>query len=53
MTHEHTAAQETAPDYNDDTDPGTVLILKAPDDAVYVYWLMCEIASRDLSMAPA
>lgn len=47
MTHEH-AADITAPAYDDDTDPATELILKAPDDAVYVYWLMCEIDKQNM-----
>lgn len=42
MTHEH-PADITAPAYDDSTDLATELILKAPDDAVYVYWLQCEI----------
>ena len=40
MKHEHTAAQETAPAYTEDTDPGTVLLAPDPYSMVYVYWLM-------------
>ena len=43
MRHEHTAAQETAPEYDDDTDGGTELLIPSPYDMLYVYWLMCQI----------
>ena len=48
MAHEHTQEQAVPPNYDDATDPGTVLILKAPDDVVYVYWLMCEIDKQNM-----
>ena len=43
MRHEHTAAQETAPEYDDDTDGGTELLIPSPYDMLYVYWLMSKI----------
>ena len=47
MTHEH-PAEITAPAYDDSTDPATELILKAPDDSVYVCWLICEIDKQNM-----
>ena len=43
MTHEHTAAEETVPSYDTDTDGGTELIVPSPHDMLYVYWLMSKI----------
>lgn len=43
MTHEHTAAEETVPSYDTDTDEGTELIIPGPYDMLYVYWLMSKI----------
>lgn len=43
LTHEHTEAQETAPDYDDDTDAGTVLLAPVPYDKLYVFYIMSQI----------
>ena len=43
MRHEHTPEQETKPEYNEETDPGTVLIVPDPYSMVYIYWLMCKV----------
>ena len=43
MTHEHTDAEETRPDYDTETDPGTELIIPVPYDMLYVYWIMSQI----------
>ena len=43
MKHEHAEDEETLPVYTVDTDPGTELIVPAPYDMVYVYWLMSKI----------
>ena len=43
MTHEHTPEEEEKPEYNEGTDPGTVLYAPDPHSMVYVYWLMTKI----------
>ena len=43
MRHEHTPEQETKPEYDEETDPGTVLIVPDPYSMVYTYWLMSKI----------
>lgn len=43
MTHEHTAEEETRPEYDSDTDPTTEMLVPAPYDMIYVYWLMAQI----------
>jgi len=43
MTHEHTAEEETRPEYDEDTDPTTEMLVPAPYDMIYVYWLMAQI----------
>ena len=43
MRHEHTAAEETAPEYDNDTDAATELLIAAPYDMLYVYWIMSKI----------
>ena len=43
MTHEHTAEEETLPVYDEDTDTSTEMLVPAPYDMVYVYWLMAQI----------
>ena len=43
MRHEHTAAQETAPSYDEDTDLATEMLIPSPYDMLYVYWLMTQI----------
>ena len=50
MKHEHTQEQETLPEYTPDTDPGTVLVIPAPYDMLYVYWLMSKIDHQNLEM---
>jgi len=50
LTHEHTAAEEVLPVYDDDSDPGTELL--APDKyaMVYAYWLMSKVDLQNLEM---
>lgn len=43
MTHEHTAEEETCPVYDENTDTSTEMLVPAPYDMVYVYWLMAQI----------
>lgn len=43
MTHAHTAEEETRPEYDEDTDTSTEMLVPAPYDMVYVYWLMAQI----------
>lgn len=43
MTHEHTAEEETLPVYDENTDRSTEMLVPAPYDMVYVYWLMAQI----------
>ena len=43
MTHEHTAEEETLPVYDEYTDTSTEMLVPAPYDMVYVYWLMAQI----------
>ena len=43
MKHEHTAAEETCPHYDNSTDQGTELLVKAPYDMLYVFWIMTRI----------
>lgn len=43
MKHAHEEEQETKPEFTDDSDPGTVLIVPEPYSMVYVYWLMYKI----------
>ena len=43
MKHAHTQEQEEKPVYNDETDPGTELIVPDPYSMVYTYWLMSKI----------
>lgn len=40
MKHEHTAEEEERPDYENDTNGGTVLLVPAPYDMVYPYYIM-------------
>ena len=42
IKHEHTAAQDAKPVYDEDTDMMTELIVPEPYDMVYVYWLMSK-----------
>lgn len=43
MTHAHTAEEETRPEYDEDTATSTEMLVPAPYDMVYVYWLMAQI----------
>ena len=43
MTHEHEEEQEVRPDYDDETDPGTELLVPDPYSKVYWKWLIAQI----------
>lgn len=43
MTHVHSWAEARKPVYNDETEPGTRLIVPDPYSMVYVHWLMTKI----------
>jgi hypothetical protein len=47
MKHEHAEEQEVRPDYTDDSDPGTVLIVPDPYSKVYWKWLMAQIDTQN------
>lgn len=48
MTHEHTAAQETQPDYDNDTDGTTELIMGSADGMLYVWWVISKIDLQNM-----
>ena len=50
MKHEHTAAEAVKPAYDNDTDDGTELIMPAPYDMIYAYWLMSKIDLLNMEM---
>lgn len=50
MKHEHTQAEEIKPEYDSDTDGSTELIVPAPYDMFYVYWLMTKIDLMNMEM---
>ena len=50
MKHEHTDAEEVCPHYDNNTDPGTELLVKAPYDMLYVYWIMARIDQLNQEM---
>ena len=50
MRHEHTAEEETAPAYDSDTPGDTQLIIPAPYDMFYIYWLMSKIDLLNMEM---
>ena len=50
LKHEHEPGQEVAPEYTNDTDPGTVLIVPDPYSMLYPYWLMSKIDLQNLEM---
>ena len=50
LQHEHTEAEGEKPEYTTDTDPGTDLIVPAPYDMVYVYWLIAQIDHMNMEM---
>ena len=43
LTHVHSMAECEKPEYDTGTDPGTVLIMPAPYDMLYVYYIMMKI----------
>ena len=43
MKHEHAEELDPKPEYTEDTDPLTVLIVPDPYSMLYVYWLMSKI----------
>lgn len=43
MRHVHTPAQAEQPEYTEETDPQTELIIPEPYSDVYVKWLICEV----------
>ena len=50
MTHAHTADEETEPEYDENTDPATEMLVKAPYDMVYVYWIIAQIDHMNMEM---
>ena len=50
LTHDHTAEEETRPEYDTDTDDGTELIMPSPYDMLYVYWLMARIDHMNMEI---
>jgi len=50
LKHEHTPAEETRPAYDNDTPGDTDLIVPAPYDMLYVYWLMTKIDLMNMEM---
>ena len=51
MKHEHTPEQETVPVYNEETLPGTVLLIPDPYSKVYWHWLRTRIDEQNLEDA--
>ena len=50
MKHEHTAEQETQPEYDTDTAAETEMIVPDPYSMLYVYWLMSKIDLLNMEM---
>lgn len=50
MKHEHTPGQEVVPQYTEDSDPGTVLLVPDKYAKVYQYWIMKEIDHQNREM---
>ena len=50
MKHEHEEAQKEKPAYDEDTDPGTELLIRDPYSMLYVYWLMSKIDLQNLEI---
>lgn len=50
MKHAHATEEETPPHYDNNTDQGTVLLVPAPYDSIYVYWIMAQIDHINLEM---
>ena len=47
MKHVHTTEQAVKPNYTDDSDPGTVLLVPDPYSKVYWKWLMAQIDTEN------
>ena len=43
MKHVHTAEEETCPEYDENTEGSTELLVEAPYDMLYVYYLMSKV----------
>ena len=43
LKHMHRPDQREKPEYSEDTDPGTAMLVPDPYSMVYVYWLMSKI----------
>lgn len=43
LTHEHEAEEEVLPEYDEDTDDGTELLVPDPYSSLYPFWLMSRI----------
>ena len=50
MKHEHDDEDETCPTYDSDTSRDTELLVPAPYDMVYVYWLLAQIDHMNMEM---
>ena len=50
MRHEHTEEEEACPVINDQSDRGMQLIVPAPYDMLYVYWLMSKIDLQNMEI---
>ena len=48
MKHEHTEEEEVLPEYTEDTDPGTIMLIPDPYSMLYVYWLLMKIDMQNL-----
>ena len=49
MKHEHDDEME-CPEYDDETERSTELLVGAPYDMVYVYWMICQIDHLNMEM---
>ena len=49
MKHVHDPEME-CPEYDDETEGSTELLVAAPYDMVYVYWIMCQIDHLNMEM---
>lgn len=50
LKHEYDGELETMPVYDEDTDPEQKLIVPAPYDNVYTYWLMAKIDEQNMEL---
>ena len=46
--HEYDGEMPEMPAYDEDTDPGTALLVPFPYDNIYLYWLMAKIDEQTL-----